>query len=164
MGFKAGDRIKITDNTTGETVLQGIVVQTKPYNSTNVFDTATDKYILTHRQYVSCDFRNFFDTESMRYSVSACDSGPDLFNIPPSYVIDAWKPDRRKNTDVGFFDKIDVFVEHDIMELDGEIKEFVCALNELGFVTTSSCCGHGGAYPHVIVCMNANSSSQLPRL
>jgi hypothetical protein len=34
-------------------------------------------------------------------------------------------------------------------KLDPEIIPLCDALNDAGFVTTSSCCGHGGDWPHV---------------
>jgi len=98
---------------------------------------------------ISFDFKHFFSVkENPLYLIE-----PECDKIV-SFDADKYKDEIRPY--VGVKKRKDdnelIFLEHDITELDPPIAPLVYTLNDAGYKTTGSCCGHGRwvAWVHII--------------
>lgn len=135
MMTKKEQHFTIVDKNTYKTIASGIVKNVK---KTYVKD---DK-VCFNIDCISFDNKYYFNKNSSNFLFMETDSDEQFFDkeVLKNYCCEKWV-DAAKNNEA------DIYIEHDITELDKEVISLVSALNKInGIKTIGSCCGHG-IYP-----------------
>ncbi len=159
---QSGQFASIYDVDSNRIILSGKILQVKYCIGSNTLNELKTSHILIHKPYITFDYRYFFHFNSKKYLIAENALKEKIDNALPSrYIVDMWTPDRRAHKDEKEFYEIDVFKEFTKSELDPEICPLVTTLNKIGFVTTSSCCGHYSIFPHVIICIDSQNDKKV---
>lgn len=145
---KEEQHFTIIDKNTYKTIASGIVKNMKKTYVKN------DK-VCFDIDCISFDNKYYFNKASNNFLFIETNSDNQSFNeeLLKNYQCEKWI-DAIKNN------KADIYIEHDINELDDEVKALVTALNKInGIETMGSCCGHGN-YP-LYVDLNINEFKAL---
>ena len=140
--WNIGDKVKIIDNETKQIIIDNFIVNEKNYCS----DTHDN---IIPVELISFDNRYYF-LQSNKYTIEKSDTSDIVqLNIPTNYHIDLWSnPNKKWNAEI--------YREHDITELDEEVKNLVYSLNRISdLYTVGSCSGHNIGYLWVDLIFNS---------
>lgn len=126
--------VKIVDNQTNKVIAAGKVTKRKDNYVDNGVKYSFNAIAFEDKWFFNEKYKEHFHIEPNEEHLEI---PYNENNIPDYYKVIAAK-------DVEYDDKVDIYREYGIDELDEEVKDLVYALNKIdGLKTVSSCCGHG---------------------